>query len=278
MTPEIPCEALQSGALQAVTWQRALIALGVLIAFIGAAKVIGLLFRRALSRKADWGGPVFAVSKLLTYFLVFIGFVATLSYLGVPLSSLVLTSSAVLVGVGLSLQHVARDFVAGIILLVEQQIRKNDFVTFGNTNGIVQEIGLRSSHLITRDGMALVVPNHLLVTNDVVNHSHPLQRSRLDVFLPVAFNADINVVEETLLAVATTHPEVLSDPEPMVRLEAMTDLNFQFRLIAWVEDPVAQFRVASELRFAIARAFASRGIPFPTPELRLRGVGADALH
>ena len=256
-----------SQALQGLTWRRGLAAVGVMLAFFLVAKLAGHLIRRRVGRRIGWGGSVFALTKLLTYVLVFIGFVAGLSMLGVPLSSLVLASSALMVALGLSLQHVAQDVVAGIILLVEQPIRKNDFVTFGTTAGTVREIGLRTTHLLTPDGINLVVPNHLLVTTEVSNHSHPLPRARLAVEVPVSLLEEVDVVRATLASVAEGHPEVLREPPPKVRLEALLGSDFRFALIVWVADPPSTVRIACELRLAIAQAFARNGVRFPTAEL-----------
>jgi small-conductance mechanosensitive channel len=269
--PEIPAEA--AAALQHLTWQRGLIAAGVFVAFLLVAKLASALVRRRLTAGAQWGGPIFALSKLLSYFLVFIGFVTALSLLGVPLSSLLLTSSALLIGIGFSLQHVARDFIAGIIILVEQPIRRGDFVTFGEKAGTVQEIGLRATHLLTPDGTDLVVPNHLLVTTEVSNHSHPLPRARLSVVVPVSLREDVDEVCQILVRVARSHAEVLSDPPPIVRIDDIRESEFRFHLIVWVRDPPTTLRISSELRFGIARAFAWSGVRFPTPELRLHPRG-----
>jgi small-conductance mechanosensitive channel len=266
VAPEIPVEQLQEG-VRAITWQHALTAVGALLAFALAAKLTGHLIRR--SAHTDGRGPAFAISKLVTYFLTFVGVVTALGLLGLPASSLVLTSSALLVGVGFSLQPVARDFVAGIVILVEQKVRKNDFVTFAKTTGTVREIGLRATQLLTPDGVALVVPNHLLVTTEVTNHSHPFRRTRLRVTVPVSAHADADTVDETLTDVAEGHPEVLSDPPPLVRLEAIETWGFQFVVICWVQEAHVIWRVASELRFAITRALGERGIHYPMPELRL---------
>jgi len=277
MAQDIPVEELQKN-VQAVTWQRGLLAAGVLLGSILVARLVGHLIRRGFSRDAR--GPAFAFSKLFTYLLIFVGVVTAMALLGIPLSSLVLTSSALLVGVGFSLQPVARDFIAGIVILIEQKIRKNDFVTFQETTGTVQEIGLRATQLFTPDGVALVVPNHLLVTTEVTNHSHPFRRTRLRVTIPVSAHEDVEAVEETLAATALDHPLILSEPRPLVRLETIEQWGFQFALIAWVQEAPAIRRVASELRFAITRAFAERGIQYPTPELlvhrpRPDGNGAD---
>jgi small conductance mechanosensitive channel len=159
--------------------------------------------------------------------------------------------------------------VAGIVILVEQTIRKNDFVTFGDTTGTVEEIGLRATRVLTPDGVALVVPNALLVTTEVTNHSHPHRRTRLRVLVPVSAHDDVDAVEQTLSSVANDNPQILSDPPPLVRLEAIEPWGFQFVLIAWVHDAPTIWRVASDLRFAITRALGARGIRYPTPELLL---------
>ncbi len=272
MKPEIPREALESGILQSLTWQRALLALGAFVGFYLVAKLAGFLLRRLLSKHPHVGGSRFALSKLLTYFIVFVGVVTALSVLGLPLSSVILTSSALLVGIGFSLQNTARDVISGIVLLLEQRVRKGDFVTFANISGTVQDIGLRSTCVLTRDGITLVVPNHLLVTTELSNQSHPLERARVHVLVPVGFAADIDAVEQALFDVAEGHAEVLADPAPIVRFEAAVFTHFELSLIVWVKDPIATRRIGSELRFAIARTFASRGLPFPTPMLELVGA------
>jgi small-conductance mechanosensitive channel len=267
MQPEVARQATE--ALQRLTWKHVLAGFAVMILFFVVAKLGSFLLRRSLSRGPHWGGPIFALSKLLSYFLVFIGVVSGLTVMGVNLSTLMLTSSALLIGLGFSLQHVARDFIAGVILLVEQPIRKNDFVTFAKTEGTVNEIGLRATHLRTPDGVQLIVPNHLLVTTELSNHTHPLKRSRLRVSVPVSTSADLDLVEETLAHVADGHPDVLAHPPPIVWCEAIETSHFQLALIVWVLEPPKTLRVASDLRFAIARAFVRRGIPFPLPELLL---------
>jgi small-conductance mechanosensitive channel len=257
-------------ALQRVTWERALVAAGVLAGFLLVAKLSGWLIRRSLSQPSRWGGPVFALSKLLTYFLALTGFLVALNMLGVPLSSLLLPSSALLVGVGFSLQHIARDFIAGVIILVEQPIRKHDFVTFGDTAGTVREIGLRATHVHTLDGMDLVVPNHLLVSTEVTNHTHPHEHARLLVEVPVSLREDASRVRSLLSSVALGDPEVLPEPPPLVRLDAILSSHLVFTLVVWVSEPSKTRTVGSELRYAIARAFHEQDVQFPTPELACR--------
>jgi potassium-dependent mechanosensitive channel len=256
-------------ALRGLTWQKGVTVLAVLVGFFALAKLAGGVLRRTLARGSEWRGPVFALSKLISYCVVVVGVVTALHLLGLRVSSLLLAGSALLVGIGFALQNVVQDFIAGIILLVEQPIRRHDYVTFGDTEGTVQQIGLRATHLLMLDGTDVVVPNHLLVTTAVANHSHPLTRARIAVKIPVSLLEDVDVVRQTLMDVGASHPRVLDEPPPVVRLDAIRDAEFQFTLAAWVRDPTTRLRIASELRLAIVHAFARIGIRFPTPELLL---------
>jgi small-conductance mechanosensitive channel len=261
-------DVLPTGALESLTWRQGAIAAGALLGFVLVAKLGGHLVRRSLARRGREGGA-FALSKLLTYLLVFIGVVTALGLLGIPLGSLLLTSSALLIGLGFSLQHVAQDFISGIVILVEQAIRKDDVVTFEETVGTVIEIGLRSTRLLTPDGTTLIVPNHTLTSNEVSNLTSPRERSRVHVEVPVGTREDVDLVERTLHQIAAQHVEVMPDPDPIVRLEAIHESHLEFSLIVWVTEPIAMMRVASELRMSIVREFARQDIEFPVPELEL---------
>jgi small-conductance mechanosensitive channel len=258
----------QSGALESLTWAKGFAAVSEFLAAFLLAKLGAFLLQRALGERA--GGAAFALSKLLKYCVTFAGFVVALVILGMPVASLLLTSTAVLVGLGFSLQHIGRDFVSGVVILMERAIRKNDFVTFGETMGTVQEIGLRSTQLLTRDGTMLIVPNHLLTVTEVSNHSSPQKMVRLNVQLPIGFGEDVDLISEILSSVAHSHKHVLAEPPPRVGFEEIMDSHFRFALIVWVDEPVMGKIIASELRFAITRALAKRGIQFPRTTIELR--------
>jgi small-conductance mechanosensitive channel len=257
----------QSGIWESLTWEKGAVAGSLLLAALLVAKLGSLGVRRTLGARSS--GAAFALSKLLTYCVVFAGFVTALGVLGVPVASLLLTSTALLVGLGFSLQHIARDFVSGVVVLLEGAIQKNDFVTFGETTGTVQEIGLRSTQVLTRDGTMLIVPNHLLTVTEVSNHSSPHKRERLNVEVPVQSAEDVDRIKEILSSVARSHKHVLAEPPPLIIFEEILDSHFRFALVVWVDEPVMARRLASELRFDIAHAFAQRGIRFPRTTIEL---------
>jgi small-conductance mechanosensitive channel len=102
--------------------------------------------------------------------------------------------------------------------------------------------------------------------------------ARVAVKVPVSLLEDVDVVRQILADVAASNPRVLSEPPPLVLLDAIRDSEFQFKLAAWVRDPAARFRIASELRFAIIHAFARAAVRFPTPELLLHASPPAPRH
>jgi len=273
---DIPYEEVRTGVLHTLTWRRGLLAAAVVLSFLLVAKLGVVLLRRALARRnIDLSGTVFAWTKLVTYALTVFGFVAALGIMGVPLGSLLMPSVVVLIGAGVGLQQLVQDIVASIVILAEQRLRKGDLVTFGRTIGTVKEIGLRATQILTRDGTVLLVPNHVLMSSEVANHTHPFKHTRICVEIPVSLREDVDTVTDALLEAGGGVPDVLADPPALVRLDGIAESCFRFSLVVWVDDAPAAMRISSDLRFAVAHAFAARKIQFPPPELTLHAIASD---
>jgi small-conductance mechanosensitive channel len=170
------------------------------------------------------------------------------------------------------LQNIAQNFISGIILLIEQPVRHGDFVKVGGILGTVEDIGLRATHIITRDEVTIIVPNSSLVSAEVINHSRPTTKLRVRIPVGVAYGSDIQRTKQVLLDVAHANPDVLEKPPPDVRLEDFGDSALAFALYAWIEHARDDLRVGSALRFAIEKAFreASIEIPFPQRDVHMR--------
>jgi len=249
---------------------------------LAVAHLLSLLVERAVVRllaaRGHPPGAQFAVGKVVRYAAVTVGLGVALSTAGLDLTAALAASTVLLVGLGFGLQNVAQNFVSGLILLVEQPIRPGDFVQVGGTFGEVEDIGLRATRVITRDQVAIYVPNSELATTQVVNHSRPTAELRISVEVGVAYGSDVELVRLTLLACARQLPAILADPGPEVRFTDFGESSLDFTLLAWIDDPREDLRVASSLRFAIDAAFraASITIPFPQRDLHVRTLRAPA--
>ena len=237
------------------------------------AGLVGRGVRRLLARRGLPLGTQFAAAKIVRYTLIAIGLLAAINSMGLRLDALLAASAVLAVGIGFGLQNIAQNFVSGVILLVEQPVRKGDFIRVGDAVGEIEDIGLRATRVITRDEVTIIVPNSSLISDPVINHSRPTTNLRIWVSVGVAYGSDTQLVCKTLLEVGRSHPQVLQHPEPEVRFDSFGDSSLNFSLLCWIADPHEDLHISSDLRFAIDAAFREKKIeiPFPQRDLNLRG-------
>jgi small-conductance mechanosensitive channel len=261
-----------------VTPGSILTGLAVIAFAVVLAGIIRRVVRRGLATRGLPEGTQFAVAKMTSYAILALGVTTALHSMGLKLDALIATSAVLAVGIGFGLQNIAQNFISGLILLIEQPVRKGDFVRVGDTLGVVDDIGLRATHIITRDHVTIIVPNSQLVSESVINHSRPTSSLRVRIAVGVAYGSDTHRVRDVLLAVAGESGDVLRAPEPEVRFEGFGESSLDFALLVWIADARLDLQVASGLRFAIDAAFREAGIaiPFPQRDLHLRS-GLDAL-
>jgi len=241
---------------------------GIAIVFVSAilASLASRWLRRLLSTRGLSSGAQFAASKIVRYSVVLLGLLVGLSSMGLKLDALIAASTVLAVGIGFGLQNIAQNVISGLVLLIEQPVSKGDFIKVGNAFGVIEDIGLRATQIVTRDEVTIIVPNSELVTSPVINHSRPTTNLRIEVKVDVSAKSDPDLVRDTLLEVAASHSEVLSNLRNEVRLDSCGEPAFVFALLVWIAHPRDDLRIASDLRFAIEAAFKVKGIEGPIPE------------
>jgi small-conductance mechanosensitive channel len=234
------------------------------------ANILAFSTRRFLRIRGAELGAQFAFAKMVRYSIITLGLIIGTNTMGLRLDALLAASAVLAVGIGFGLQNIAQNFVSGLILLVERPVRHGDFIRVGNNYGTVDDIGLRATHIITRDQVTMIIPNSALVTAEVVNHSRPTTNLRIRVDVGVAYGTDTAKVKRVLLEVARSEAAVLDEPAAEVRLEAFADSAMTFSLLCWIEHAKEDLRVSSALRFAIEAAFRKESIEIPYPQREIR--------
>ena len=215
----------------------------------------------------------FALGRFAMYGLILGGLFIGVQSLGVNLNSLVVFGGAVGVGVGLGLQNVVSNFVAGLILLIEQPIRMGDRVEVKDTFGDVVRIGARSTWVRTNDNFVIILPNSDFINSAVINWTANDPRVRLNIPVGVGYGSDPEQVRTLLLEVALAHESVLHDPAPDVIFTDFGDNSLDFNLRVWTESKVHMPAVLkSDLYFAIFRVMSEHKVelPFPQRDLHIR--------
>lgn len=219
-------------------------------------------------------GARHAIGKLIHYLLIVLGFLFAMSLLGIQLESFLVLGGALGVGIGFGLQHVANNFISGLILLFERPVKVGDTVVVDKEWGRVKRIGLRSTVIETFDRSELIVPNSHLVSNTVTNWtlSNPMARLRIPV--GVAYGTDLQKALGLLERAASTNRRVLKDPAPMALFKGFGESALDLELHAWVGDIKERLLAQSEICREVEKLFRESGveIPFPQRTLHLKSI------
>jgi small-conductance mechanosensitive channel len=243
-----------------------LVGAAVVFVALTLANLLAFSVRRVLRARGTAQGVQFAVAKIVRYAVTAVGLIGAVNAMGFRLDALLAASAVLAVGIGFGLQNIAQNFISGLILLLEQPVRHGDFVRVGGTLGTVEDIGLRATHIITRDEVTIIVPNSALITAEVVNHSRPTTSLRIRVTVGVAYGTDMDKVRRVMLDVAKSTEGVLAAPVAEVRLEDFADSSMSMALYCWIANARDDLRISSAIRFAIEKAFRKEGIEIPFPQ------------
>ena len=213
------------------------------------------------------------VAKLFQIILFVVLFVLILSFAGIPLSGLVVIFSAIGLGIGFGLQPLAANFVSGLIILFDRSVRKGDFVVLPEgQEGYVEAINMRSTTVETTDGKDIMVPNTTFIEGTYENWTHKDPRQRYEVHFQVAYNTDIDKLEDILIPIISGYDKVLMEPEePDLELREFGDFGIKFAIEFWVsgiDDGPNKF--TSDLNFMVWRALKENGIQMPLPQREVR--------
>ncbi|HKK68651.1 MAG TPA: mechanosensitive ion channel domain-containing protein [Bacteroidales bacterium] len=207
---------------------------------------------------------VFLIVKYLIYVIALTVFIESL---GFSITIVIASVSALLVGIGLGIQHFFNDIVSGIVILFDHAIKVGDVVEIeSEVIGRVVKINLRTSLISTRDEVIMIVPNSMFTTERVINWSHNSRKTRFDVKVGVAYGSDVRKVEEILIGVAKEHPHVAEKPTPFVLFYDFGNSSLDFVLKFWSEKPFYIEPIKSDLRFEIDKRFRENNVTIPFPQ------------
>ncbi len=261
---------LQFGTYK-LTVAQLLIAIGIYV----IAKILLFFIRRMIIRRMkvrSERGKASALFQLFRYFIWVIMIVLIMDAVGIKLTYLLAGSAALFVGIGLGLQDVFKDIAAGVILLVENNVRINDVMEVDQVVGRVVHIGLRTSVIFTRDGIRMIIPNSKFISDNVINWTKDSKATRFRVTVGVAYGSNEQLVKKILLD-CSQQQDIIHEGElsPIVRLVNFGDSSLDFELCFWTYNVFPVESTKSDIRFAILEAFRQNNvvIPFPQRDLHI---------
>jgi potassium efflux system protein len=201
-----------------------------------------------------------AISKMVHYTLLLLGFLVGLAVLGVDLTKVTILAGAFTVGVGFGLQTVINNFVCGLILLFERPIKVGDVIQIDTDVGEVRRIGIRASIIRTTDGSEVIVPNGSIIANKVTNWTLSDRYRAIEVPATVARGAPPQQVIAVLEQVAANQPGITNEPAPQAYLVSFGSTAVSFNLRVWTDQYEDWIRVRSNLAVAVDEALSRANI------------------
>jgi small-conductance mechanosensitive channel len=200
----------------------------------------------------------------------------TLSVLGLSLTNLAVVAGGLSVGIGFGLQNLVNNFIGGLILLFGRSVQAGDTLQVGESLGVVREVNIRNTEVLTLDNATVFVPNSELVSGKIINWSHKDPSARQYVSIGVAYGSDTAKVRQILLEAAAACPAVLANPAPSVLHWDFGPSALEFRLRVWLSDVPGASSALSAIRVEIDRLFREAGIEiaFPQTDVHLRSAPA----
>jgi small-conductance mechanosensitive channel len=181
---------------------------------------------------------------------------------------------------GFGIQDIFNDIVSGLFLLFEGNIKVDDVLEIDGMVCKVEEIGLRTSVVRTRDDIRVVIPNRRFINEKIINWSHQKKYTRFHISVGVSYESDPDKVREVLLKVAHNHNDILNNPpyQPKVWFVNYGDSSIDFELLFWSDKNFLIENIKSELRFDIFKALKENGISIPFPQRDLHIKTDETIH
>ncbi|MBC8479552.1 MAG: mechanosensitive ion channel family protein, partial [FCB group bacterium] len=244
------------------------------IAVMTVTMVIAGLTAAAIQAYTHKLGTEFQSSNLFVNLIrgviIAMGLVMLLQTFGISITPIIGAMGIGSLAAGFALKDTLANFFAGIQILASKQLKTGDFLQLSDgQKGYITDITLRNTTLLSRDNNTIVVPNSVLAVEIVLNHNIPHSIIRVKIDCGVAYNSNLdlveNIVREIASEVMTTVEGGVPDFEPNFRFHTFNDFSIDFTVIMRATDYPAQWVVRNEFIKRLKKRFDAEGVVIPFP-------------
>ena len=243
----------------------ALLAAGVTV--LAALWLAAVIERRLMQTQGLESNTKVVLGRLVKAVLLALGVVAALAVGGIDLTLFSVLFGALGVGLGFGLQKIAASYVSGFIVLLDKGIKIGDMITVDKHYGRVTHIHARYTVIRTFDSTEALIPNELIVSSPIVNHSYSSSTVKVTLPITVGYDCDLNVALLRLEHHASAQPRVVAEPAPYAMVHSFAADGLALELSFWIADPEnGRLNVRSDVARAVWQDFKERGITLPYPQ------------
>lgn len=235
--------------------------------------IIGLWISKALTRKTKNimtkrevdAALIGFIGSLVNIGLKVLVIISTMAMIGIKMTSFIAILGAVGLAIGLALQGTLQNFAGGTLILILKPYKIGDYVSVQGHDGIVKDIQIFNTIMVTLDNKTIIIPNGSISTSSLTNYSTQPTR-RVDWSFGVAYGSDFKTVKDIIEKVLSTDKRILKNPETFIALGEMADSSVNFTTRAWVKT-ADYWGVFFDINKEIYEAFNANGIEIPFPQV-----------
>lgn len=225
-------------------------------------KIVQVIVRSATikSNKLDSSASTFIIS-LITVILYVLLIIVLVSSLGFSTAGIIAAFSAVALAVALALKDSLASLANGVIIIFTKPFKKGDYIAIGGIDGLVQDIRLFNTKILTYSNEEIIVPNSEVLGTKLINYSSmPLRRVVIDV--PVPYGVDVAEVKAFLLEAVSAYKYTVTTPAPSASLADYGESALKISVRAW--SPTENYwDLYYDLREVILNALTAHGLSVP---------------
>jgi len=172
------------------------------------------------------------------------------------------------IAVGFAAKDTLANLISGVSIVADAPYKIGDYIVLDTgERGIVTNLGIRSTRLLTRDDVEVSIPNAVIGNAKITNESGgPWIKHRIRVPIGVAYGSNTEQVVGILEEIAQDCPGIVGNPAPRVRMRAFGTSSLDFELLGWISHPEMRGLVRHNLLMEIDRRFRQEGIVIPFPQ------------
>lgn len=229
------------------------------------ASIIRRLVRRGLERRTHNSQPITLLSQLSYWLVVILMAAISLQMVGFNLTAFLAGLGIAGITIGFALQDVSKNFIAGVLMLIQQPFDIGEFIMVDDYAGTVEAIDLRATQVRTVDGKLVLIPNGEVMVSAITNFSEAEKR-RVAISTGVAYESDPDDVRRTALAAITNIEGLISDPLPDVLFENFGNTTMDLTIYFWIDTSQTNVASAKDAGLKVIKnAFEQAQIDMPLP-------------
>jgi len=227
--------------------------------------VIMIALKRVLNTHSENKLLAHAVIRFFRVFGFLSIVIITLSSLGLRFNALTALVGSAGISIGLALKGKITNIADGIGILVLKPFKEGDYIESGSIKGVVRDLGLFTTVLITPDNQKVIVQNEQLFSSPITNFS-ALPTRRINETIGISYDDDPEKAKDVILSVINGHDLFLKDPEPQIFVSALADSSVNLNVRVWV-DRADFLHAKSDLFTMCKKELEANGLSIPFPQV-----------